>query len=207
MTRQQLAEAQRRAREFTVTQPEVAAPASQIAAVNEPPSKIDYQRALSESVVEVSFALVVGGILFFLLKPRGKLTTPAQMGRLWMAWWCIATALYLTQVVVTKKPSLPEFFIGILPPQLFSLGCAFLGGWLYGRLFKFKTQLAVANDAADEAIYEAAMKELDGGERRSGVWAKALAESDGDEAKAKARYIQYRVQQIKAEAKSGKIAP
>ena len=126
--------------------------------------------------------------------------TPLQMGRIWMAWWSIATAMYLTKVYVIDKPTLPHFLIGHLPPQLFLLGCAFLAGWIYGRFYKFRTQLAVAKDGADEGIYEAALKELDGTDRRAGVWAKALAESDGDEAKAKAKYIQYRVQQIKAEA-------
>jgi len=52
--------------------------------------------------------------------------------------------------------------------------------------------------SADEATYEAAIVELEGPTRRAGVWAKAMAESNGDESKAKAWYIRYRVKQISA---------
>ncbi len=45
------------------------------------------------------------------------------------------------------------------------------------------------------------MLELSEGKRRNGLWAKALANSDGNEEKAKSLYIQYRVQSIKDEAK------
>lgn len=51
----------------------------------------------------------------------------------------------------------------------------------------------------EEKLYEQVVSELINGEKRSGLWAKALANSNGIEEKAKALYIQYRVQSIKDE--------
>ena len=49
----------------------------------------------------------------------------------------------------------------------------------------------------EEDIYAAALSELVSGEVRPGLWAKAFAESEGDEPKSKALYIRLRVQQEK----------
>jgi len=51
----------------------------------------------------------------------------------------------------------------------------------------------------EEKLYEQVVHELSCGERRDGLWGKALANSDGVEVKAKALYIRYRVQAIKDE--------
>jgi hypothetical protein len=51
----------------------------------------------------------------------------------------------------------------------------------------------------EEQLYEQVVHELGNGQRRDGLWAKALANSDGLEEKAKALYIRYRVQSIKDE--------
>ena len=51
------------------------------------------------------------------------------------------------------------------------------------KLFdKLKTVSAVER-MSEEALYELVAKELDTGERRPGLWAKALAESDGNREK------------------------
>lgn len=47
---------------------------------------------------------------------------------------------------------------------------------------------------ADEKFYAMAFEELDRGIIRSGLWAKALASAQGDEAKARGLYLRYRVQ-------------
>jgi len=66
-----------------------------------------------------------------------------------------------------------------------------------GVLFGDATQTpSVVGDSLDEKMYESAMNELNGEGRRAGAWAKALAESNGDESKAKAWYIRYRVNQM-----------
>jgi hypothetical protein len=49
----------------------------------------------------------------------------------------------------------------------------------------------------DEMAYDQALRELTSGSIRPGVMAKALAECDGDEAKARARYLDLAAQSIK----------
>jgi len=62
-----------------------------------------------------------------------------------------------------------------------------------------KAKLA-AQKLAEEQLYEFAAEEIAANNIRPGLWAKAIAESDGDDAKAKARYIKLRVEAMKAEA-------
>lgn len=50
--------------------------------------------------------------------------------------------------------------------------------------------------ATEEDHWATAMKELETGQRRPGLWAKAFAEVDGDETKAKVAYLRVRVQQL-----------
>ena len=163
--------------------------------------QLDLQSAATKGAIASLFGVLVGGVLFFLIKPRGRPTTPSQLGRLWMAWWAIAVCGTFVGKAYSGGYTVMQFLGVYVPPALFVLLCAYLVGWLYGRLFTFRTRLAIANQAADEGIYETAMKELEGPDRRTGVWAKALAEFEGDEAKAKAKYIQLRVQQMKAGVK------
>ena len=51
-----------------------------------------------------------------------------------------------------------------------------------------------ATRLSEELLFEQAMKELDEGLVRPGIWGKALVSSDGDEQRAKALYLKYRVQ-------------
>ncbi len=58
---------------------------------------------------------------------------------------------------------------------------------------------SAAKRLIEEQFYEQVVSELSNGKKRDGLWAKALADSKGSEEKAKALYIQYRVQSIKDE--------
>ena len=51
----------------------------------------------------------------------------------------------------------------------------------------------------EEQLYSQALNEVESGVRRGGLWAKALAASGGDEARAKAQYINLVVQALKDE--------
>ena len=51
----------------------------------------------------------------------------------------------------------------------------------------------------EEALYAEALREIESGQRRDGIWAKAMAESDMDQGKAGAKYIKLRVQSLKDE--------
>ena len=52
---------------------------------------------------------------------------------------------------------------------------------------------------AEEMLYAEAIREIEQGVRRDGLWGKALADSEGDEKKAKGLYLKYRVQALKDE--------
>lgn len=59
---------------------------------------------------------------------------------------------------------------------------------------------ATAARIEEEAFYEAALNEIESGGRRPGLWAKAIANADGDEHSAKALYLKLLVQKLKDEA-------
>ena len=67
-----------------------------------------------------------------------------------------------------------------------------------GMFDRFRTQSAVSR-LAEEALYAEAMREIESGIRRDGIWAMALAEANMDQSKAAARYIKLRVQSLKDE--------
>ncbi len=67
----------------------------------------------------------------------------------------------------------------------------------------FLKNIRIASASArlvEEQLYEYVAKEISAGIRRDGLWVKAVEKSLGDEAKAKALYIQFRVQSLKDEA-------
>lgn len=66
-----------------------------------------------------------------------------------------------------------------------------------GWFFKRKARQA---DSRDNKFYEQVAHELQDGPPLSGLWTQAYAETSGDEAKARALYIRYRVQQLRNEA-------
>ena len=61
-----------------------------------------------------------------------------------------------------------------------------------------KARLA-ASKLAEEQLYAQAAEEVASGQIRQGLWAKAIAETGGDEAAAKAKYLKLRVEIMKAE--------
>ncbi len=63
-------------------------------------------------------------------------------------------------------------------------------------MFKKQKLNAAAERLREEKLYEQVSNEVSQGIIKSGLWAKALAENESDEAKAKAMYIHLRVQSI-----------
>ena len=57
----------------------------------------------------------------------------------------------------------------------------------------------------DDLLYEYVLEELEKVEPIKGLWAKAIAHSEGNNEKAKSLYMQYRVQAIKDEFKALKL--
>lgn len=66
-------------------------------------------------------------------------------------------------------------------------------------MFKKLRRTSAAIRLLEERLYEQVVHELSNGQRRDGLWAKALANSDGAEDKAKGLYIRYRVQSLRDE--------
>jgi len=56
-----------------------------------------------------------------------------------------------------------------------------------------------ASRLTEEAFYAEALREIESGMRRDGIWAMVMAECDMDQGRAGARYIKLRVQSLKDE--------
>lgn len=64
-------------------------------------------------------------------------------------------------------------------------------------MFEKFRRIAATQRLVEVRLYDEVAQELAKGELHDGIWAKALADSDGVEAKARALYLRYRVQSIK----------
>jgi hypothetical protein len=62
--------------------------------------------------------------------------------------------------------------------------------------FSKRDRLTPTQRKGEEAMLAKIMSEIESGQKRQGVWAKALMDSDGDEAKAESLYIKYAVQSL-----------
>jgi hypothetical protein len=72
---------------------------------------------------------------------------------------------------------------------------ALIGGGI-SLLFKRKTLVGIPSSAGDEKFYDEVARELQEKPMVPGLWTKAFAEMGGDDAKARALYIKYRVAQL-----------
>jgi len=68
-------------------------------------------------------------------------------------------------------------------------------------MFKRRSAEKAAERLFREKLYESAMEEVSQGTIRQGLWGQALAESEGDEEQARAKYLVVRVQSMIDEAK------
>ncbi|RKR70980.1 hypothetical protein [Marinobacter nauticus] len=66
-------------------------------------------------------------------------------------------------------------------------------------MFKHLRLGAARARAIEEKLYAEALAELNRGELRNGLWAKAISQSEGDKDKAQAIYLRLRVQCMKDE--------
>ena len=73
-------------------------------------------------------------------------------------------------------------------------------------MFDDLKRMFAENRLKDEAIFAFVLAEMEGGVRRDGLWAKALAESKFEEGATKACYMKLRVQSIKDELAAQSIS-
>lgn len=57
----------------------------------------------------------------------------------------------------------------------------------------------ISERIVEEKIYDLVLQEIESGERRGGLWLKAIENSGGDEKQVKLLYIKYRVQSVRDE--------
>ncbi len=67
-------------------------------------------------------------------------------------------------------------------------------------IFKKLKLSAAEQRLREEALYQEALREVELGLRRDGLWAKAVANANGDASLAKSLYLKYRVQSMLDEA-------
>ena len=67
---------------------------------------------------------------------------------------------------------------------------------IWKNIIKATRIQAATNRVQEAALYEVVANELEQGVGDKGIWAKSLAECDGNEARAKARYLKLRVQAL-----------
>ena len=72
---------------------------------------------------------------------------------------------------------------------------ALIGGGI-SLLFKRKSSTEMSFNSADEKFYEEVVHEMQEKPLAAGLWTKAFAEMGGDDGKARALYIKYRVAQL-----------
>ncbi len=80
---------------------------------------------------------------------------------------------------------------------------ALIGGGI-SLLFKQKALVEISTYGGDEKFYEKVARELQEKTLTPGLWTKAFAEMGGDDAKARALYIKYRVAQMAEEERVAK---
>jgi hypothetical protein len=125
--------------------------------------------AFVRSLIVVSFCLLVGWVVGLFLKEKEN---PSQ-------------------VALTSPPA-PAIGIGGSARSMEAVSLA----------KEISVGVAMGSDAAkttaqgDEQFFDAAFQELNSGNRVQGLWAKCFAEADGEENKAKARYLSARSKQL-----------
>mgnify|MGYP001546509371 CR=1 FL=1 len=67
------------------------------------------------------------------------------------------------------------------------------------KIFNKSSNDGAAHRLMEESLYADALREIESGIRRDGIWAKALVEANMDQSKAAAIYIKMRVQSMKDE--------
>jgi hypothetical protein len=163
------------------------------------------QTALLTSGITVALAGAVGYGLYRLVNVAVP-KTASDWGRKWLSW-----CLFLSSI-----SQLPSFFLH-LDANSFAvwvlisvvLGVAgFSFGWLYGRFYKLRSTDQTTKELTfketkntslkvDDRFYQIAWKEVQVNRVNEGLWAKAYAQAEGNETRAKAIYLQTRANQLK----------
>lgn len=163
--------------------------------------------------LSVLLAFCCAYILWTVLGKSVKGSTPLATGRRWMNWVVVAACLqpltkFFSQLLGgfgNPGNVLAQGVAGTVVLALIAFGLGAL--WAYFRKRKSNsagvsitsTATATFEHSArmtDNQSFAAASEEVESGKIDKGLWARLYAETDGDEAKTKARYIKFRASQI-----------
>lgn len=164
---------------------------------------IDVGSAATGALVTV---LIRGAIAFCLFKfitlnlTRKNIDTPIKTGR-WVGSW-------LMGISILSNPSLHksdiDFYVGtaIMAVVWFVIGFGIGFVWRKFKPFNSVVPTHKLADVDDERLWEQASAELNSPNKNEGLWTKCFAEANGDEAKAKAQYLNIAVKKIKYSSSS-----
>jgi hypothetical protein len=143
----------------------------------------------------------------------GEQKDPVSHGRKVAAW--VAASVVITTPSMHRNG--PDLAVFILINGLIWGGIAFVVGCLWrkfnpihkastsekedkeARAISGVTPYTAGTERKHDALYEKALDEIDAGQQVRSIWARALAESGGDDAKARSIYLKLRVDQLMTE--------
>lgn len=165
------------------------------------------------SLIMVTLSGFVG--LYIRSKIWGNANKPKNVfeyGRAWAAYLSFITPLSSIHFYTKKDFTLAsiDFLIClfIFPLIAFLTGCVFgfvksrismnpeAGTGINSRTFISSSVQNINSDQQNDLHYEQALNEINSSSMKSSTWAKAIADSGGDDGKAKSKYIQYRVSEL-----------
>lgn len=169
-------------------------------------------------------ALIAWGIFILITKQKNIFKKPEDVGKRprWLFALLFSLAFYLAFAIplsgsVTSYNSEDKLILKVVFFLVYS-SLSVLGYFLYKLVIKMnsnKQKKSAAEDAAieqtspppDEALYLNATEEVESGNQIPALWAKAMAICEGDEHKAKYKYINMRVQDLINEKDNRKHTP
>lgn len=183
----------------------------------------DAETAFITAAITVSLAGVIGYIFYRIITVKRARLTANDYGRRWLA-LTVFIGTISTLPRFFRDFDLDSFARWIIAVVFF--GCvAFVAGWLYGKFVMKKRErivsidtsnsnninnsqnqagnitknkpLSLAGSEEDEKFYEIAWAEVEGENIKKSLWAKSFSECDGDNHRAKAKYISLRVAELK----------
>jgi flagellar basal body-associated protein FliL len=115
------------------------------------------------------------------------------VGNRWRHLAIVAAIVWVVSIfnVIFFRVTIIQWAASAIAVAIFAL----IGGGI-SLLFKRKKLVEISSNAGDDKFYEEVARELQDKPMVPGLWTKAFAEMGGDDAKARALYIKYRVAQL-----------
>jgi hypothetical protein len=158
---------------------------------------IDVGGAATSALLTVAIRGAIAFCFFKLVTinlTRKTLYTSVRNGR-WVGAWLMGVSILTYQ---SSYKSDADFYFGIILVSVVWFILGFVIGFVWRAFKPIKEALAQQNivEVNDEKLWERAAVELNSDAKNEGLWIKCFAESNGDEAKAKAMYLKEAVKRL-----------